>query len=165
MLPEDKLTALELSMELMNDVAYTTAMVLLGAALALLLSVVTSMLILQESWPVIRREVVEDNSGGHGVLTGSLFAAVCALVGVANRQSITPIWDPTLAERLSFLLGWVIYGQVVSLILCYLVNWVLFGLTPRTVKHELHVDRNPSVAAVSGLTYLGVSMLVVFRIF
>ncbi len=152
-------------MELMNDVAYTTAMVLLGAALALLLSVLTSMLILQESWPVIRREVVQDNSGGHGVLTGSLFAAVCALVGVANRQSITPIWDPTLAERLSFLLGWVIYGQVVSLILCYVVNWILFGLTPRTVKHELHVDHNASVAAVSGLTYLGVSMLVVFRIF
>ena len=59
----------------------------------------------------------------------------------------------------------VIFGQVLSLVLCYVVNWVLFGLTPATVKHELHHDRNASVAAVSGLTYLGVSLLVVFRIF
>jgi hypothetical protein len=152
-------------MELLNDVAYTTIMVVFGAAVALVLSVLTSMLIMQESWPTIRREVVESNSAGHGVLTGALFAAVCALVGVANRQSIIPVWDPTFAERLSFMLGWVIYGQIVSLVLCYAVNWLLFGLTPATVKHELHRDRNASVAAVSGLTYLGVSMLVVFRIF
>ena len=152
-------------MELLSDLAYTTGWVLFGAAVALVLSVLTSMLILQESWPTIRREVVESNSSGHGVLTGALFSAVCALVGVANRQSITPIWDPTLTERLTFMLGWVIFGQVLSLVLCYVVNWVLFGLTPATVKHELHHDRNASVAAVSGLTYLGVSLLVVFRIF
>ena len=152
-------------MELLSDLAYTTGMVLFGAAIALVLSVLTSMLILQETWPTIRHEVVESNSGGHGLLTGALFAAVCALVGVANRQSITPTWDPTLAERLSFMLGWVIDGQLLSLALCYVVNWLLFGLTPATVKHEMHRDRNPSVAAVSGLTYLGVSLLVVFRIF
>ena len=152
-------------MELLNDLAYTTGMVVLGAGVALVLAVLTSMLILQQSWPSIRHEVVEGNSTGYGMLTGALFVAVCALVGVANRQSITPIWDPTLAERLSFMLGWVVYGQILSLALCYAVNWILFGLTPATVKHELHRDRNASVAAVSGLTYLGVSMLVVFRIF
>jgi hypothetical protein len=152
-------------MELLNDLAYTTGMVLLGAAIALVLSVLTSMLIMQESWRSIRHEVVESNSGGPGILTGALFVAVCALVGVANRQSITPIWDPTLPERLSFMVAWVLYGQIVSLVLCYVVNWLLFGLTPATVKQELHRDRNASVAAVSGLTYLGVSMLVVFRIF
>ena len=152
-------------MELLNDLAYTTGMVLLGAAIALVLSVLTSMLIMQESWRSIRHEVVDANNGGPGILTGALFVAVCALVGVANRQSITPIWDPTLAERLAFMIPWVIYGQVVSLVLCYVVNWLLFGLTPATVKQELHRDRNASVAAVSGLTYLGVSMLVVFRIF
>lgn len=152
-------------MELLGDLTYTTGWVLFGVVIALVLSVLTSMLILQESWRTIRHEVVESNSSGHGVLTGALFVAVCALVGVANRQSITPIWDPTLTERLTFMLGWVIYGQVLSLVLCYLVNWVLFGLTPATVKHELHRDRNASVAAVSGLTYLGVSLLVVFRIF
>jgi hypothetical protein len=152
-------------MELLNDLVYTTEMVLFGAAIALALSVLTSMLILQQSWPVIRHEVVEENSNGHGILTGSLFVAVCALVGVANRQSITPIWDPTLPERLTFMLGWVVYGQIVSLVLCYLVNLILFGLTPARVRQELHRDKNASVAAVSGLTYLGVSMLVVFRIF
>ncbi len=152
-------------MELLSDLTYTTGWVLFGAAVALVLSVLTSMLILQESWPTIRHEVVESNSSGHGVLTGAIFAAVCALVGVANRQSITPVWDPTLTERLTFMLSWVIYGQVLSLVLCYAVNWVLFGLTPATVKQELHRDRNASVAAVSGLTYLGVSLLVVFRIF
>lgn len=148
-----------------NDFAYTTAMVLFGAAIALLLSVVSSMLILQESWPSIRRQVVHDNSGSYGVLTGALFAAVCALVGVANRQSISPVWDPTLAERLSFMLAWVLYGQVVSFVLLYAVNWLLFGLTPGKLLHELRQDHNTSVAAVSGLTYLGVSLLVVFRIF
>src|SRR3712207_991127 len=117
-------------MELLNDLAYTTGMVLFGAVIALVLSVLTSMLILQESWPKIRHPVVEDNSGAYGLLTGAIFAAVCALVGVANRQSITPIWDPTLAERITFMLTWVIYGQIVSFILLYVVNWLLFGLTP-----------------------------------
>jgi hypothetical protein len=152
-------------MEWVNDAVYTTGMVLFGAVIALVLSVVSSMLILQQSWPTIRREVVEEDSAAIGVLTGALFVAVCALVGVANRQSITPIWDPTLAERVSFMLAWVIYGQIVSFLLCYAVNFVLFGLTPSRVKHELVVDRNASVAAVTGLVYLGVSMLVVFRIF
>ncbi|HYU18680.1 MAG TPA: DUF350 domain-containing protein [Chloroflexota bacterium] len=152
-------------MELVNELAVTTLMVLLGVAIALVLSVLASMLILQESWAGIRREVVEENSTGYGTLTGSLFVAVCALVGVANRQSITPVWDPTLADRIAFLLGWVIYGQVVSFVLAYLVNWVLFGLTPASVKQELRRDHNASVAAVCGLTYLGVSLLVVFRIF
>ena len=148
-----------------NDILYTTAMVLFGTAVALLLSVVSSMLILKESWPSIRRQVVHDNSGSYGVLTGALFAAVCALVGVANRQSITPVWDPTLAERVTFMLAWVIYGQVVSFVLLYVVNWLLFGLTPSRLGEELRRDHNTSVAAVSGLTYLGVSLLVVFRIF
>jgi len=148
-----------------NDIAETTGMVLFGAAVALLLSVATSMLILRESWPSIRRQVVDEDSASYGVLTGALFAAVCALVGVANRQSITPVWDPTLAERVSFMLAWVIYGQVVSFVLLYVVNFVLFGLTPTRIKEELRRDHNTSVAAVSGLTYLGVSLLVVFRIF
>ena len=148
-----------------NDIVYTTGMVLFGAAVALLLSVVSSMLILQESWPNIRRQVVEEDSASYGVLTGALFAAVCALVGVANRQSITPIWDPTLTERVTFMLSWVIYGQVVSFALLYAVNWLLFGLTPTKLGDELRRDHNTSVAAVSGLTYLGVSLLVVFRIF
>ena len=148
-----------------NDIVYTTGMVLFGAAVALLLSVASSMLILKESWPSIRRQVVEDNSGSYGVLTGALFAAVCALVGVANRQSITPIWDPTLAERVTFMLAWVIYGQIVSFVLLYAVNWLLFWLTPGKLLEELRRDHNTSVAAVSGLTYLGVSLLVVFRIF
>jgi hypothetical protein len=149
----------------MSDILYTTGMVLFGTAVALLFSVVSSMLILQESWPAIRRQVVEEDSGSYGVLTGSLFAAVCALVGVANRQSITPIWDPTLAERVTFMLAWVIYGQVVSFILLYVVNWLVFGLTPTRLLEELRRDHNTSVAAVSGLTFLGVSLLVVFRIF
>jgi hypothetical protein len=148
-----------------NDVFYTTGMVLFGAAVALVLSVASSMLILKESWPSIRRQVVEEDSASYGVLTGSLFAAVCALVGVANRQSITPIWDPTLTERVTFMLAWVIYGQVVSFVLLYVVNWLLFGLTPGRLLDELRRDHNTSVAAVSGLTYLGVSLLVVFRIF
>ena len=152
-------------MDLLNDVIYTTGMVLFGGVVALILSVLTSMLLLQQSWPTIRREVVEDNSAAIGVLTGALFAAVCALVGVANRQSIAPIWDPTLPERLSFMLGWVIYGQIVSFVLCYAVNWLLFGLTPGRVRYELVEDKNPSIAAVTGLVYLGVSLLVVFRIF
>jgi uncharacterized membrane protein YjfL (UPF0719 family) len=152
-------------MDLLSDLSYTTGMVLLGAAIALVLSVLTTMLILREGWPTIRHEVVQNDSSAHGVLTGAIFAAVCALVGVANRQSITPIWDPTLAERLSFMLAWVIYGQIVSLILCYVVNLLLFGLTPATVRQEVTRDHNTSVAAVSGLTYLGVSLLVVFRIF
>jgi hypothetical protein len=50
-------------------------------------------------------------------------------------------------------------------VVCYLVNLVLFGLSPRRVTQELRVDRNASIAAVTGMTYLGVSMLVVFRIF
>lgn len=149
----------------LNDLVYTTGMVLFGAAVALLLSVVTSMLILQESWPSIRRQVVEEDSASYGVLTGALFAAVCALVGVANRQSITPVWDPTLVERVTFMLAWVIYGQIVSFLLLYVVNWLLFGLTPARLLEELRRDHNTSVAAVSGLTYLGVSLLVVFRIF
>src|SRR5436190_16593108 len=148
-----------------NDIVYTTGMVLFGAAVALLLSVVSSMLILQESWPSIRRQVVEEDSASYGVLTGALFAAVCALVGVANRQSITPVWDPTLAERVTFMLAWVIYGQVISFILVYVINLILFGLTPTRLGEELRRDQNTSVAAVSGLTYLGVSLLVVFRIF
>ena len=148
-----------------NDILYTTAMVLFGTAVALLLSVVSSMLILKESWPSIRRQVVDQDSASYGVLTGALFAAVCALVGVANRQSITPVWDPTLVERVTFMLAWVIYGQVVSFILLYVVNWLLFGLTPSRLGEELRRDHNTSVAAVSGLTYLGVSLLVVFRIF
>ena len=148
-----------------NDLVNTTGMVLLGAAIALLLSVVTSMLILQESWPSIRRQVVEEDTASYGVLTGAIFAAVCALVGVANRQSITPVWDPTLAERISFMLAWVIYGQVASFVLLYVVNWLLFGLTPARLLEELRRDHNTSVAAVSGLTFLGVSLLVVFRIF
>jgi Domain of Unknown Function (DUF350) len=148
-----------------NDILYTTGMVLFGAAVALLLSVASSMLILKESWPSIRRQVVDKDSASYGVLTGALFAAVCALVGVANRQSITPVWDPTLAERVSFMLAWVIYGQIVSFALLYVVNWVLFGLTPGRLLDELRRDHNTSVAAVSGLTYLGVSLLVVFRIF
>jgi hypothetical protein len=149
----------------MSDILYTTGMVRFGTAVALLLSVVSSMLILQESWPTIRRQVVEEDSASYGVLTGALFAAVCALVGVANRQSITPVWDPTLAERITFMLAWVIYGQVVSFILLYVVNWLLFGLTPARLLDELRRDHNTSVAAVSGLTFLGVSLLVVFRIF
>lgn len=149
----------------LSDILYTTGMVLFGTAVALLLSVVSSMLILQESWPSIRRQVVEEDSASYGVLTGALFAAVCALVGVANRQSITPIWDPTLTERVTFMLAWVIYGQVVSFILLYAVNWLLFGLTPSRLGEELRRDHNTSVAAVSGLTFLGVSLLVVFRIF
>ena len=148
-----------------TDIVDTTGMVLLGAAVALLLSVVTSMLILRESWPTIRRRVVDEDTASYGVLTGALFAAVCALVGVANRQSITPVWDPTFAERITFMLAWVIYGQVVSFILLYVVNWLLFGLTPGRLLEELRRDHNTSVAAVSGLTYLGVSLLVVFRIF
>jgi hypothetical protein len=148
-----------------NDLLYTTGMVLFGAAVALLLSVLSSMLILQESWPSIRRRVVEEDSASYGVITGALFAAVCALVGVANRQSITPVWDPTFAERISFMLAWVIYGQIVSFVLLYAVNWLLFRLTPGRLLDELRRDQNTSVAAVSGLTYLGVSLLVVFRIF
>jgi hypothetical protein len=148
-----------------NDLIYTTGMVLFGAAVALLLSVVTSMLILQESWPNIKRQVVEEDEASYGVLTGAIFAAVCALVGVANRQSITPVWDPTLAERVTFMLAWVIYGQVASFLLLYAVNWLLFGLTPSRLLEELRRDHNTSVAAVSGLTFLGVSLLVVFRIF
>ena len=148
-----------------NDLVNTTGMVVFGAAIALLLSVVTSMLILQESWPSIRRQVVDEDTASYGVLTGALFAAVCALVGVANRQSITPVWDPTLVERVTFMLAWVIYGQVVSFVLLYVVNWLLFGLTPARLLEELRRDHNTSVAAVSGLTYLGVSLLVVFRIF
>ena len=149
----------------LSDILYTTGMVLFGTAVALLLSIVSSMLILQEGWPSIRRQVVEQDSASYGVLTGALFAAVCALVGVANRQSITPIWDPTLTERVTFMLAWVIYGQVVSFILLYAVNWLLFGLTPGRLLDELRRDHNTSVAAVSGLTFLGVSLLVVFRIF
>ena len=148
-----------------NDLVNTTGMVVFGAAVALLLSVVTSMLILQESWPGIRRQVVEEDTASYGVLTGAIFAAVCALVGVANRQSITPVWDPTLAERVTFMLAWVIYGQVASFLLLYVVNWVLFGLSPARLLDELRRDHNTSVAAVSGLTFLGVSLLVVFRIF
>ncbi len=148
-----------------NDLIYTSGMVLFGAAVALLLSVVTSMLILQQSWPAIRRQVVEKDDPSYGVLTGAIFAAVCALVGVANRQSITPVWDPTFTERISFMLAWVIYGQVVSFVLLYVVNWLLFGFTPVRLLEELRRDHNTSVAAVCGLTYLGVSMLVVFRIF
>ncbi len=150
---------------LLNDVMYTTGMVLFGAAVALLLSVITSMLILQEGWPSIRRQVVDEDSASYGVLTGALFAAVCALVGVANRQSIVPVWDPTLTERVTFMLSWVIYGQIVSFVLLYVVNYLLFGLTPARLLEELRRDHNTSVAAVSGLTYLGVSLLVVFRIF
>ena len=152
-------------MDLLNDVIITTEMVLFGAVVALVLSVLTSMLLLQQSWPVIRREVVEDDNAAVGVLTGALFAAVCALVGVANRQSIAPVWDPTLAERISFMLSWVIYGQIMSFVLAYAVNWLLFGLTPGRMRHELVEDKNASVAAVTGLVYLGVSLLVVFRIF
>src|SRR5215213_5293098 len=110
-------------MDIVNDLAYTTGMVLFGAAIALVLAAATSMLLLRQSWPAIRQEVVERNSTGYGILTGSVFVAVCALVGVANRQSISPVWDPTLAERVSFMLAWVIYGQVVSFVLCYAVNW------------------------------------------
>ena len=150
---------------LIYDFMVTTGMVLFGTAVALLLSVASSMLILRESWPSIRHQVVEQDSASYGVLTGALFAAVCALVGVANRQSITPIWDPTFVERVTFMLTWVIYGQVVSFVLLYVVNWVLFGLTPTRLLEELRRDHNTSVAAVSGLTYLGVSLLVVFRIF
>ena len=149
----------------LNDLLYTTGMVLFGATVSLLLSVITSMLILQEGWPSIRRMVVEEDSASYGVLTGAIFAAVCALVGVANRQSITPVWDPTLAERVTFMLAWVVYGQVVSFLLLYAVNWLLFRLTPGKLLEELRRDHNTSVAAVSGLTYLGVSLLVVFRIF
>jgi hypothetical protein len=152
-------------MDIVNDLAYTTGMVLFGAAIALVLAAATSMLLLRQSWPAIRQEVVERNSTGYGILTGSVFVAVCALVGVANRQSISPIWDPTFSERLSFLLLWVIFGQVLSFIVCYLVNLILFGLTPSRVTKELREDKNASVAAITGMTYLGVSMLVVFRIF
>jgi hypothetical protein len=148
-----------------NDLALTTGMVLFGAAVALLLSVGSSMLILRESWPSIKRQVVEHDVASYGVLTGSVFAAVCGLVGVANRQSITPVWDPTFVERVTFMLVWVIYGQIVSFILLYVVNWLLFGLTPSRILEELRRDHNTSVAAVSGLTYLGVSLLVMFRIF
>jgi len=148
-----------------NDFALTTGMVLFGAAVALLLSVASSMLILRESWPSIRKQVVEEDVASYGVLTGAVFAAVCALVGVANRQSISPVWDPTLVERVTFMLVWVIYGQIISFILLYVVNWLLFGLTPGRIQEELRRDHNTSVAAVSGLTYLGVSLLVVFRIF
>jgi hypothetical protein len=152
-------------MEIIGDLAYTAGMVLFGAAVALVLAAATSMMLLRQSWPAIRQEVVEHNSTGYGVLTGSVFVAVCALVGVANRQSISPVWDPTFAERVGFLLLWVVFGQILSLLLCYLVNLVLFGLSPARVTHELQVDKNASIAAVTGMTYLGVSMLVVFRIF
>lgn len=151
-------------MDLLGDLALTTEMVLLGAALALVLSVLISMLLLLQRWPGIRHEVVENDNAAYGVLTGTVFASVCALVGVANRQSITPIWDPTLIERLTFTVGWVVYGQIISLALCYVVNWLLYGLTPGAVHRELQRDHNVSVAAVSGLTYLGVSLIVVFRI-
>ena len=152
-------------MEIVNDLVYTAGMVLFGAAIALVLAAATSMILLRQSWPAIRQEVVERDSTAYGVLTGSVFVAVCALVGVANRQSISPVWDPTLTERVGFLLLWVIFGQILSFILCYLVNMILFGLTPARVTKELRDDHNPSVAAVTGMTYLGVSMLVVFRIF
>jgi hypothetical protein len=152
-------------MDIVNDLAYTTGMVLFGALIALVLAAATSMLLLRQSWPAIRQEVVQRNSTGYGVLTGSVFVAVCALVGVANRQSISPVWDPTFSERVSFLLLWVIFGQVLSFILCYLVNLILFGLSPSRVTKELRDDKNASVAAITGMTYLGVSMLVVFRIF
>jgi hypothetical protein len=148
-----------------SDIAETTGMVLFGAAVALLLSVGSAMLILRESWPSIKRQVVEHDVASYGVLTGSVFAAVCGLVGVANRQSITPVWDPTFVERVTFMLVWVIYGQIVSFILLYVVNWLLFGLTPGRIREELRRDHNTSVAAVTGLTYLGVSLLVMFRIF
>src|SRR3954453_14669208 len=110
-----------------NDIAETTGMVLFGVAVALLLSVATSMLILREGWPTIKRQVVEEDIASYGVLTGAIFAAVCALVGVANRQSISPIWDPTFVERVTFMLTWVIYGQIVSFFLLYVVNYLLFG--------------------------------------
>jgi len=152
-------------MEIISDLAYTSGMVLFGAAIALVLAAATSMLLLRQSWPAIREEVVERNSTAYGVLTGSVFVAVCALVGVANRQSISPIWDPTFAERVSFLVQWVIFGQILSLVVCYLVNLILFGLSPARVTKELRVDKNASIAAITGMTYLGVSMLVVFRIF
>ncbi|MFN8526243.1 MAG: hypothetical protein U0821_24350 [Chloroflexota bacterium] len=151
-------------MDLLGDVLFTTEMVLIGAVIALILSVATSILFLQQGWGQIRKAVVEDDNAAYGILTGAVFVAVCALVGVANRQSITPVWDPTLAERLSFTIGWVLYGQVLSFILCYFFNWLLFGLTPAAVRRELQEDHNPSVAAVCGLIYVGVSMLVVFRI-
>ena len=152
-------------MEIISDLAYTTGMVLFGAAIALVLAAATSMLLLRQSWPAIREEVVVRNSTAYGVLTGSVFVAMCALVGVANRQSISPVWDPTFAERVSFLLLWVIFGQILSFVVCYLVNLILFGLTPARVTQELRVDHNASIAAITGMTYLGVSMLVVFRIF
>ncbi|MFN0070197.1 MAG: hypothetical protein ACKVVP_01745, partial [Chloroflexota bacterium] len=139
-------------MDLINDLAYTTGMVLFGAAIALVLAAATSMLLLRQSWPAIRQEVVQHNSTGYGVLTGSVFVAVCALVGVANRQSISPVWDPTFADRVSFLLLWVIFGQIISFIICYLVNLILFGLTPAQVTRELRDDRNASVAAITGMT-------------
>lgn len=148
-----------------DDLLYTTGMVLLGAGIALVLAALASMLILRQSWNAIRREVVENDSTAYGVLTGSIFVAVCALVGVANRQSISPVWDPTFADRITFLLVWVIYGQVVSFAIAYLVNLILFRLTPARVTSELREDHNASVAAIMGMSYLGVSMLVVFRIF
>ncbi|MCC6179556.1 MAG: hypothetical protein IT305_29955 [Chloroflexi bacterium] len=148
-----------------NDVGYTTGMVVFGAVISLVLSVLATMIILGQSWPRIRKEVVDKNSASYGILTGALFASVCALVGVANRQSITPIWDPTFSDRVAFMLAWVLYGQIVSFVLLYIINWLLFGLTPTRVREELILDHNTSVAAVSGLTYLGVSLLVVFRIF
>jgi hypothetical protein len=148
-----------------NDVVFTTGMVIFGAIISLVLSVLATMVILGQGWPRIRKEVVDEDSASYGILTGALFASVCALVGVANRQSITPVWDPTITDRVSFMLAWVIYGQIVSFILLYIINWLIFGLTPTRVREELVRDHNTSVAAVSGLTYLGVSMLVVFRIF
>jgi hypothetical protein len=148
-----------------EDLILTTGMVLFGTAIALLLSVATSMLILRESWPSIKKRVVDEDCASYGILTGGIFAAVCALVGVANRQSITPVWDPTLVERVTFMLAWVIYGQVISFVLLYVINLLLFGLTPTRLGEELRRDQNTSVAAVCGLTYLGVSLLVVFRIF
>lgn len=152
-------------MEIVNDLALSTAMIVFGAVIALVLAAVTSTVILGEGWPKIRREVVEANSTGYGMLTGSIFVAVCALVGVANRQSISPVWDPSWADRLSFLLFWVIYGLIVSFVLSYAINFVLFGLTPVRVREELRHEGNASIAAITGMTYLGVSMLVVFRIF
>jgi hypothetical protein len=149
---------------LLQDILETSQMVLFGAALALLLSVVATMLLFRHSWAFIRREVVENDNAVYGAMSGAIFAAVCALVGAANRQSITPWWDPTLVERVTFTLTWVIYGQIVSLIMCHVINWILFGLTPKTLREELQRDRNMSVAAVTGFTYLGVSLIVVFRI-
>ena len=42
--------------------------------------------------------------------SSSAHTASCC--GLANRQSITPIWDPTFTERVTFMLAWGAWQKV-----------------------------------------------------